>query len=146
MRAAVKDADVIIPLAAIVGASACDRDPWAATSTNLDAIRMVNQLRSPRQLMIYPTTNSGYGTKTGDTYCTEETPLEPISLYGRTKSDAEALVLDSANSLTLRLATVFGMSPRVRLDLLVNHFVFSAVTYGYIFIFAKNLKRNNIHT
>src|SRR5258707_15747661 len=81
IRAAIQDADVIIPLAAIVGATACDRDPWAATSINLDAIRTINNLRSPRQLMIYPTTNSGYGTKTGDTYCTEDTPLEPISLY-----------------------------------------------------------------
>src|SRR5258708_1666076 len=145
MRGLVKTADVIIPLAAIVGASACDRDPWAATSINLDAVRMANQLRSSYQLMIYPTTNSGYGTKSGDTYCTEETPLEPISLYGRTKSDAEAVVLDSANSLTLRLATVFGMSPRMRLDLLVNHFVYAAVTDGYIVIFEKDFKRNYIH-
>ncbi len=141
----VKDADVIIPLAAIVGAGACDRDPWAATSINLDAVRMINRLRSPRQLMIYPTTNSGYGTKSGDTYCTEETPLEPISLYGRTKSDAEAAVLDSANALTLRLATVFGMSPRMRLDLLVNHFVYAAFTDGYVVIFEKDFKRNYVH-
>ena len=145
MRGLIKTADVIIPLAAIVGASACDRDPWAATSVNLDAIRTANQLRSSCQLMIYPTTNSGYGTKSGDTYCTEETPLEPISLYGRTKSDAEAVVLDSPNSLTLRLATVFGMSPRMRLDLLVNHFVYAAVTDGYIVIFEKDFKRNYIH-
>jgi nucleoside-diphosphate-sugar epimerase len=145
IRGLVKNADVIIPLAAIVGASACDRDPWAATSINLDAVRMINRLRSPEQLMIYPTTNSGYGTKTSNVYCTEETPLEPISLYGRTKSDAEAEVLDSENSLTLRLATVFGMSPRMRLDLLVNHFVYTAVTDGYIVIFEKDFKRNYIH-
>jgi nucleoside-diphosphate-sugar epimerase len=145
IRPLLRDVDVIIPLAAIVGATACDRDPWSATSINLDAIRMINTLRSPQQLMIYPTTNSGYGTKTGDTYCTEETPLEPISLYGRTKTDAEAIVLDSPNSLTLRLATVFGMSPRMRLDLLVNHFVYAAVTDGYIVIFEKDFKRNYIH-
>src|SRR5258708_21838032 len=145
MSALVKEVDVIIPLAAIVGAGACDRDPLAATSINLDAIRMLNRLRSPQQLMIYPTTNSGYGTKSGDTYCTEDTPLEPISLYGRTKSDAEAVVLDGPNSLTLRLATVFGMSPRMRLDLLVNHFVYAAVTDGYLVIFEKDFKRNYIH-
>jgi len=138
-------ADVIIPLAAIVGAPGCDLDPLMATSVNLDAIRMINRLRSPSQLVIYPTTNSGYGTKTGDVFCTEETLLEPISLYGRTKSDAEAAVLDSPNSITLRLATVFGTSPRMRMDLLVNHFVYAALTDRYIVIFEKDFKRNYVH-
>lgn len=137
--------DIIIPLAAIVGAPACDRDPLMATSVNLDAIRMINRLRSPSQLIVYPTTNSGYGTKSGDLFCTEGTPLEPISLYGRTKTDAETEVLSSANSITLRLATVFGMSPRMRMDLLVNHFVFAALTDGYLVIFEKDFKRNYIH-
>ncbi|MBM4262159.1 MAG: NAD(P)-dependent oxidoreductase [Deltaproteobacteria bacterium] len=141
----VKNADVIIPLAAIVGAPACDRDPLLATSVNLDAVRMINKLRSPSQLVVYPTTNSGYGTQTGDVYCTEDTPLEPISLYGRTKSDAEKLLLESPNTVTLRLATVFGLSPRMRLDLLVNHFTYTAVTDGYIVIFEKDFKRNYIH-
>ena len=89
MAELVKEVDVSIPLAAIVGAKACDRDPYLATSVNLEAIRLLNSLRSPLQLMVYPTTNSGYGTKTGNTFCTEETPLEPISLYGRTKVQAE---------------------------------------------------------
>ena len=137
--------DVIIPLAAIVGAPCCDLDPLMATSVNLDAIRMINRLRSPSQLIIYPTTNSGYGTKSGDVFCTEETPLEPITLYGRTKSDAEAVVLESDNAITLRLATVFGMSPRMRMDLLVNHFVYAALTDRYIVIFEKDFKRNYIH-
>jgi nucleoside-diphosphate-sugar epimerase len=141
----VPKADVIVPLAAIVGASACDRDPFMAESTNLDAIRMIDRLRSNDQLLVYPTTNSGYGTQSGETECTEETPLEPISLYGRTKVEAEQLVLDSANTITLRLATVFGMSPRMRLDLLVNHFVYAAVTDGYLVIFEKHFKRNYIH-
>lgn len=141
----VAKADVIIPLAAIVGAPACDLDPLMATSVNLDAIRMINRLRSPEQLVVYPTTNSGYGTKTGDVFCTEETPLEPISLYGRTKSDAEAVVLDAPNSITLRLATVFGMSPRMRMDLLVNHFVYAALTDRYLVIFEKDFKRNYVH-
>lgn len=137
--------DVIIPLAAIVGAPGCDLDPLMATSVNLDAIKMINRLRSPSQLIIYPTTNSGYGTKSGDVFCTEDTPLEPITLYGRTKSDAEAAVLDSDNAITLRLATVFGMSPRMRMDLLVNHFVYAALTDRYIVIFEKDFKRNYIH-
>lgn len=141
----VAKADVIIPLAAIVGAPCCDLDPLMATSVNLDAIRMINRLRSRSQLIVYPTTNSGYGTKSGDLFCTEETPLEPITLYGRTKSDAEAVVLDSTNAITLRLATVFGMSPRMRMDLLVNHFVYAALTDRYIVIFEKDFKRNYIH-
>jgi nucleoside-diphosphate-sugar epimerase len=145
MTGLVKNADVLVPLAALVGAPACDRDPWTTTTVNVDAVRLLLELRSPRQLVIYPTTNSGYGTQTGEVYCTEETPLEPISLYGRTKVEAEELVLQAPNSLTLRLATVFGLSPRMRLDLLVNHFVYAAVTDGYIVIFEKDFKRNYIH-
>jgi len=141
----VERADVIVPLAAIVGASACDRDPALAESTNLGAVRLLNTLRSPRQLVIYPTTNSGYGTKSGDVHCTEDSPLEPISLYGRTKVDAEADVLASPNAITLRLATVFGMSSRMRLDLLVNHFVHAAVTDRYLVIFEGEFKRNYVH-
>ncbi len=140
-----KDADAVIPLAALVGAPACDRDPLFATSVNLEAIRLLLRLRGRDQLVVYPTTNSGYGTQTGEVFCTEETPLEPISLYGRTKVDAEKAVLDAGNSVTLRLATVFGMSPRMRLDLLVNHFTYAAVTDGYIVIFEKDFKRNYIH-
>ena len=141
----VKSADVLIPLACIVGAPACARDPWLAESVNLEAVRLVNRLRSPNQLVVFPTTNSGYGTTSGEVYCTEETPLEPISLYGRTKVQAEAELLDSPNAITLRLATVFGVSLRMRLDLLVNHFVYAAVTDGYIVIFEKDFKRNYIH-
>ena len=145
MRRLIKGADVIIPLAAVVGAPACDRDPWLARSVNVDAVRLIKQLRSPDQLVIYPNTNSGYGTQTGGGICTEETPMEPISVYGQTKVEAELEVLDAANTLTLRLATVFGTSPRMRLDLLVNHFTHEAVTSGYIVIFEKDFKRNYIH-
>jgi nucleoside-diphosphate-sugar epimerase len=145
LKAPLRKADVIIPLAAIVGAPACDRDAITAQSLNLEAIRLLNRLRSPEQLVIYPTTNSGYGTKEGGSLCTEETPLEPISLYGRTKVQAETELLQSQNVITLRLATVFGMSPRMRLDLLVNHFVYAAVTDGYLVIFEKDFKRNYIH-
>jgi len=145
LRSLVAGADAILPLAAVVGAPACDRDPWLARSTNLEAIQTLLRVRSTSQLVVYPTTNRGYGTQSGDLHCTEETPLEPISLYGRTKVDAEAAVLDSENALTLRLATVFGASPRMRLDLLVNHFTYAAVTDGYLLIFEKHFKRNFVH-
>lgn len=138
-------ADVILPLAAIVGAPACDRDPGLAESTNLGTVRLLNRIRSAGQLVVYPTTNSGYGTKSGELLCTEDSQLEPISLYGRTKVDAEAEVLSGPNAISLRLATVFGMSPRMRLDLLVNHFVYRAVTDGYLVIFEGDFKRNYIH-
>ncbi len=140
-----KNVDAIIPLAAIVGAPACDRDPLMTTSVNFDAIKSLNKLKSKSQALIYPTTNSGYGTQSGDTFCTEDTPLEPISLYGQTKCDAERELLDSGSAVTLRLATVFGFSPRMRIDLLVNHFVYAAVTDRYLVLFEKDFKRNFVH-
>jgi nucleoside-diphosphate-sugar epimerase len=145
MQKAIRSADAIVHLAAIVGAPACDRDPALATSVNFDSVRLLNRLRSPSQVVIYPNTNSGYGTTSGDKYCTEETPLEPISLYGRTKVDAEQELLNSPNTITFRLATVFGVSPRMRLDLLVNHFVHAAVKEGYLVLFEKDFKRNFVH-
>ena len=145
MRGAIRDADVIIHLAAIVGASACDRDPAMALSVNLESVKTLNRLRSPHQLVIYPNTNSGYGATEGTSFCTEDTPLKPISLYGTTKVEAERHLLDSPNSITLRLATVFGMAPRMRLDLLVNHFVHTALNEGYLVIFEKDFKRNFVH-
>ncbi len=138
------DADVLIPLAAVVGAPACDRDPWLAESVS-DSIRLILKASSKDQLIVYPTTNSGYGTKSGEVYCTEDTPLEPISKYGVEKVEMEGEVLQNENTVTLRLATVFGMSPRLRMDLLVNHFVWSAVSDGTIVIFEKDFKRNYIH-
>jgi nucleoside-diphosphate-sugar epimerase len=145
MRTALRRADVVIHLAAIVGAEACARDPMLATSVNLDAVRLLTRLRSPRQLILFPNTNSGYGITSGATLCTEESPLQPISLYGRTKVEAERVLLDSPNAICLRLATVFGMSPRVRLDLLVNHFVYAAFKESYLVIFEKDFKRNFVH-
>jgi nucleoside-diphosphate-sugar epimerase len=141
----IKKADILIPLAAVVGAPACDRDPWLAQSVNLEAVAMLNRLRSSHQLIIYPTTNSGYGTKSSEVCCTENSPLKPISLYGQTKVQAEMLLLQTPNVVSLRLATVFGMSPRMRLDLLVNHFVYAAVTDGFLVIFEKDFKRNYVH-
>jgi nucleoside-diphosphate-sugar epimerase len=145
MRPALKNAGAIVHLAGIVGAAACDRDPILATSVNLESVKLLDRLRSPNQLVIYPNTNSGYGATSGASYCTEETPLEPISLYGRTKVDAESVLLNSRNAVALRLATVFGVSPRMRLDLLVNHFVHAAVKDGYLVIFEKEFKRNYVH-
>jgi nucleoside-diphosphate-sugar epimerase len=145
MKAALRSADVIVHLAAIVGASACDHDPLLATSVNFDSVRLLQDLRSRSQLVIYPNTNSGYGITSGQSFCTEESPLQPISLYGRTKVDAERLLLDSPNTIALRLATVFGMSPRMRLDLLVNHFVYVAAKESYLVIFEKDFKRNFVH-
>lgn len=145
IKSVVSKADVIIPLAALVGAPACDRDPQTAQAVNLEAPLLLDRLRSRDQLIIFPTTNSGYGTKSGQSFCTEQTPLEPISLYGVTKVRAEAELLQKPNVITLRLATVFGTSSRMRLDLLVNHFVFAAITDGYIVIFEKDFKRNYVH-
>lgn len=141
----IPQADVLIPLAAIVGAPACDRDPLLANSVNHDAVKLLNRLRSPAQLVVMPVSNSGYGTKTGSEFCTEETPMEPISLYGRNKVEAEKELLATPNAISLRLATVFGMSPRMRLDLLVNHFVHCALFDGYLVLFEKHFKRNFIH-
>jgi nucleoside-diphosphate-sugar epimerase len=145
LRRLVEHSDILLPLAAVVGAPACDRDPHLATALNLEAIRLLDRLRSPSQLVIYPNTNSGYGTRHGDEPCTEETPLEPVSLYGRTKVQAELELLQRPNVITLRLATVFGLSPRMRIDLLVNYFVYAAVTDGYLVVFEKDFKRNYVH-
>ena len=140
-----KDADWIIPLAAVVGAPACQNDETAARTINLDAVQLVLKLRSKQQRVIFPTTNSGYGIGEPGKFCTEETPLRPISLYGTTKVEAERAVLEAGNSLTFRLATVFGMSPRMRLDLLVNDFVYRAVTDRTVVVFEGHAKRNYIH-
>lgn len=140
-----RDADYVIPLAAIVGAPACQADQTAARSTNLDAIELLLKLRSPRQRVIYPTTNSGYGIGEKGKFCTEETPLRPISLYGVTKVEAEQVVLQAGESLTFRLATVFGMSPRMRIDLLVNDFVYRALNDRTVVVFEGHAKRNFIH-
>ncbi len=145
LNQALKQADIIVPLAAIVGAPACKADQTAAKSINLDAIKLLLNLRSKAQRIVYPTTNSGYGIGEKGKYCTEETPLRPISLYGVTKVEAERAVLDAGNGVTFRLATVFGMSPRMRIDLLVNDFVYRAVNDRTVVVFEGHAKRNYIH-
>jgi nucleoside-diphosphate-sugar epimerase len=141
----VKSADAVIPLAALVGAPMCDRDKEAAVSTNRDAIRSLDKLMAPSQRMLVPITNSGYGIGEADAFCTEDSPLNPVSLYGRTKVEAEQIVLARENSVSFRLATAFGMSPRMRLDLLVNSFVYKAVTDSALVLFEAHFRRNFIH-
>lgn len=145
MKPLIARADLIIPLAAIVGAPLCKADPIAARSINQEAVEMICRLASPNQRVIMPVTNSGYGIGESGKFCTEETPLRPISLYGTTKVAAEEAVLAHGNSLTFRLATVFGCSPRMRIDLLVNDFVYRAVTDRAVVIFEGHFKRNFIH-
>jgi nucleoside-diphosphate-sugar epimerase len=141
----VPKADIVIPLAALVGAPLCKQDVIAAKTTNYDAIKSLIKLMSKDQSIVYPTTNSGYGIGQKGVFCTEETPLNPISLYGTTKADAEKAILDRGNGVTLRLATVFGMAPRMRIDLLVNDFTYRAVTDRAVVVFEGNAKRNYIH-
>jgi nucleoside-diphosphate-sugar epimerase len=141
----VKEADVIIPLAAIVGFPACKKDPKLAREINTEQLRFILENTSSDQKIIFPNTNSGYGIGNGDQLCTEDMPLAPISEYGITKCEAEQMLLDSGRAITLRLATVFGISPRMRLDLLVNDFTYKAVNDGYIVLFEKDFKRNFIH-
>ncbi len=145
MQELIKDKDIIIPLAALVGAPLCALNEQSTIEINRDAIIWLDKNRSKNQLILYPTTNSGYGIGQDNIYCTEETPLHPISLYGVTKSDAEAALLQSNNVLTFRLATVFGCSPRMRLDLLVNDFAYKAYSQKFIVLFEAHFKRNYIH-
>ena len=146
MRPLLKRADIIIPLAAYVGAPLCDRDPAAATTTNLGAITDMLGEVSPDQRILMPVTNSGYGVGEPGKYCTEETPIRPVSLYGRLKLEAERRLLERhAAATSFRLATVFGMSPRMRLDLLVNDFTYRARVDGFIVLFEGHFKRNFIH-
>ena len=137
--------DFIFPLAAIVGFPACDKDATAAVSVNSAAIEMLLRLRDPAQKIVFPCTNSGYGLGQGQTYCTEESPIAPISLYGRTKMAAEKAVLEAGNSVTFRFATLFGASPRMRTDLLVNDFVYRAVFDRSLVVFEGGFKRNFLH-
>jgi nucleoside-diphosphate-sugar epimerase len=140
-----QNADYIIPLAALVGVPICDRDKTAAIATNREAIKLISNLASKEQRIIIPNTNSGYGIGQQNLLCTEETPLNPISLYGRVKVEAEKIVLDRKESISLRLATVFGMSPRMRIDLLVNDFTYRAVNDRFVVVFEGHFKRNFIH-
>ncbi len=138
-------ADIIIPLAAFVGAPLCNRDPIGATSVNHDAIKLMLENLSKDQWVIMPTTNSAYGTGDENNFCTEESELNPISQYAKEKVEIEKYLMEFSNAISFRLATVFGMSPRMRTDLLVNDFTYKAVSDGAIVLFESHFKRNYIH-
>lgn len=138
-------ADVVIPLAALVGAPLCTQDPVGATTINHDAISMMLRLLSREQRVLMPTTNSAYGTGDENNFCTEESPLRPISLYAKEKVEVEKELMQRENAISFRLATVFGMSPRMRIDLLVNDFTYRAVHDRFVVLFESSFKRNYIH-
>lgn len=140
-----KNADAIIPLAALVGAPLCSLDPIGATTINHDAIELMLKLLSNDQIVLMPTTNSAYGTGDKDNYCNEDSPLRPISQYAIEKVEIEKELMQHQNAISFRLATVFGMSPRMRIDLLVNDFTYRAVNDGFVVLFESHFKRNYIH-
>ena len=145
MKKLISKADIIIPLAAIVGAPACDKDPVTAQSINKDSILWLLKQISKSQQVIMPTTNSAYGSGDKNNFCDENSPLNPLSLYARDKVVVEKSLLEHENSTSFRLATVFGISPRMRLDLLVNNFTLRAITDGFVIVFEGHFKRNYIH-
>jgi nucleoside-diphosphate-sugar epimerase len=138
-------ADLIMPLAALVGVPLCNTDAMATQTTNQGAVEMLCRLAGRQQWIIMPVTNSGYGVGEKGKFCTEDSPLRPLSTYGVTKVKAEEAVLARENSISFRLATVFGMSPRMRMDLLVNDFVYRAVHDRAVVVFEGHFKRNYIH-
>ena len=145
MLSLMRQADVIIPLAALVGAPLCASDPIGATTINHDAIELMLKLVSKDQIVLMPTTSSAYGTGDKDNYCSEESPLRPISQYAIEKVEIEKELMQHPNAISFRLATVFGMSPRMRIDLLVNDFTYRAVNDRFVVLFESHFKRNYIH-
>lgn len=145
IRPLLRQADIIIPLAALVGAPLCARDPVGATTTNRDAILTMLKALSKDQVVLMPTTNSAYGTGDKDNFCTEESPLRPISQYAIEKVEVERELMQHPNAVSFRLATVFGMAPRMRTDLLVNDFTYRAVTDRFVVLFESAFKRNYVH-
>ena len=145
MKKLIVGADVVIPLAALVGAPLCSMDPIGATTTNLDSPLALFKMLSKQQRVLMPITNSGYGVGEQGKFCTEETPLRPLSLYGIHKVEVEKALMERGNAISFRLATVFGMAPRMRIDLLVNDFTYRAVTDRAVVLFEPHFKRNYIH-
>lgn len=145
MEPLIAKADVLIPLAALVGAPLCNKDPIAAKSTNNDAVMLMLNSVSKHQRILMPTTNSAYGSGDENNFCTEESPLNPISSYAIEKVEVEKALMERENSISFRLATVFGMSPRMRIDLLVNDFTHRAVNDKAVVLFESHFKRNYIH-
>jgi nucleoside-diphosphate-sugar epimerase len=145
MAPLIKKADIVIPLAALVGAPMCSQDPVGATTVNHDAIILMLKLMSKQQMVLMPTTNSAYGTGDKNNFCTEESPLNPISMYAKEKVAIEKELMQRENAISFRLATVFGMSPRMRIDLLVNDFTYRAVYDRFVVLFESSFKRNYVH-
>lgn len=145
MKPLIKSADIVIPLAALVGAPLCNLDPIGASTINHDAIKMMIRMLSKEQRILMPTTNSAYGSGDKDNFCTEESELKPISRYAIDKVEIEKVLMTRENSISFRLATVFGMSPRMRMDLLVNDFTYRAFNDRFIVLFESNFKRNYVH-
>ncbi len=145
MRDLLAKVDIVIPLAAIVGAPACKANPTITRLVNLEAQLGMVKMISKGQMVFFPTTNSGYGIGAKDGFCTEASPLRPLSEYGRMKVEVEKALLQRGNAVTFRLATVFGMSPRMRMDLLVNDFTYRAYRDGAIILFEEHFRRNFIH-
>lgn len=145
MAPLLKKADIVIPLAALVGAPLCNLDPVGATTINHDAITLMIKLLSKDQMVLMPTTNSAYGTGDENNFCTEESPLRPISQYAIEKVAIEKELMQRENAISFRLATVFGMSPRMRIDLLVNDFTYRAVKDRFVVLFESSFKRNYVH-
>ena len=145
MAPLLKKADIVIPLAALVGAPLCNLDPVGATTVNHDAITMMIKHLSKQQIVLMPTTNSAYGTGDDNNHCTEESPLRPISQYAIEKVAIEKELMQHPNAISFRLATVFGMSPRMRIDLLVNDFTYRAVVDRCVVLFESHFKRNYVH-
>lgn len=137
--------DFIFPLAGIVGFPISEQKPEITWLVNYQSIVNLLKYRDKESKIIFPTTNSGYGSTDGKTFCTEEQPLNPISVYGKSKVEAEKKVMEAGNAISLRLATLFGFSPRMRTDLLVNDFVYKAVKEKAIVLFERNYKRNFLH-
>ena len=145
LKKVVNNFDFILPLAALVGAPLCDKNPKDAKEINQNSLVYLSSILKEHIGIILPTTNSGYGIGKKDVFCTEDSPLNPISVYALTKVEAEKSVMMRKNSISLRLATVFGMSPRMRTDLLVNYFIYKAIKEKKIEIFEGNFKRNYVH-
>lgn len=145
MAPLLREADIIIPLAAYVGAPLCNRDPVGAATTNHDAVISMFKSLAKNQRVLMPTTNSAYGSGNKDNFCDESSPLNPISLYAKDKVAVEKALMDRENSISFRLATVFGMAPRMRIDLLVNDFTYRAVHDRFVVLFEAHFKRNYVH-
>lgn len=145
VRDALEGIDVVIPLAASVGAATCSADPIYAQQVNVDSIKLLASLVNDNQMVLYPNTNSGYGIGEKTDFCTEESPLNPISLYGISKVESERILLSETNAISFRLATVFGPSTKMRIDLLVNNFTYKAINDGVLVLFEQNFRRNYIH-